>query len=266
MTGRLSASEESRSGARDRFWPDGDRCRSACSTVASVSLPAGQANWWTVALLLGLFAFWAGMVLAGSDYPGGYDWPYTTISSLVYPERNPGGFLWARGGLGLCGACGLYWTVCAASNRTRGAGLQAIGIYTLGFGYLCMMCCASLPAIPRGHEALALAAFVSLCVGAALISFERLHQRASQRRLARTPWLLAGIVAGPAFAPVLFAAFAQTYVARALPTLPWVSPAWRARGIPVHLSFAFWEWVTCAVLSLYLAVLSGAAVPRTRIS
>lgn len=215
-----------------------------------------------VALLLGLFGFWAGMVLAGSNYPGGYDWPYTTISSLVYPERNPGGFLWARGGMGLCGACGLYWTAWAARNRTRGAVLQAVGIRTLGFGYLCMLCCASLPDIPRGHDALALAAFVSLCVGAALISFELIHRRAKQRRLAGARWVLAGIVAGLAFAPVLFAVFTQAYVSRALPTLPWVSPAWRARGIPVHLSFAFWEWVTCAVLSLYLAILSGAAVTR----
>lgn len=215
-----------------------------------------------LALLLGLFAFWTGMVLAGSNYPGGYDWPYTTISSLVYPERNPGGFLWARGGMGLCGACGLYWTAWAARNRKRGAVRRAVGICALGFGYLCMMGCALLPDIPRGHDALALAAFVSLCVGTPLLSFELIHQRAKQRRLAGSPWLLAGIVAGLAFAPVLFAAFTQAYVSRALPTLPWVSPAWRARGIPVHLSFAFWEWVTCAVLSFYLAILSGTAVTR----
>jgi hypothetical protein len=215
-----------------------------------------------VALLLGLLAFWAGMVLAGSNYPGGYDWPYTTISSLVYPERNPGGFLWARGGIGLCGACGLYGTAWAARNWNGGAALQAVGIRTLGFGYLCMMCCALLPDIPRGHDALALAAFVSLCVGTVLISFAVIHQRAKQNRLAGAPRLVAGIVAGLAFAPVLCAAFAQAYVSRALPTLPWVSHAWRARGIPVHLSFAFWEWVTCAVLSFYLAILSGTAVTR----
>ena len=217
-----------------------------------------------VALLLGLFAFWTGMVLAGSNYPGGYDWPYTTISSLVYPERNPGGFLWARGGMGLCGACGLYCTAWAARNRKRGTVRQAVGICTLGFGYLCMMCCALLPDIPRGHDSLALAAFVSLCVGAALISFEVIHQRAKQHRLAAAAWLLAGSVAALVFAPVLIAAFVftQAYVSRALPTLPWVGPVWRARGIPVHLSFAFWEWVTCAVLSLYLAVLRGTAVTR----
>jgi hypothetical protein len=30
-----------------------------------------------------------------------------------------------------------------------------------------------------------------------------------------------------------------------------VGLAWRARGAPVYLSFAFWEWATCAVLSAY---------------
>ena len=215
-----------------------------------------------MAVLLGLLAFWIGMILAGSNYPGGYDWPYTTISSLLYSERNPGGFLWARGGIGLCGVCGLYWTAWAARNRKRGTVLQVVGICTLGCGYLCMMCCAVFPDIPRGHDAVALAAFVSLCVGAALTSFELIHQKARQRRLAVAPWLLACTVAGLAFAPVLFAAFTQAYVSRALPTLPWVSPAWRSRGIPVYLSFGFWEWVTCAVLSLYLAILSGTAVKR----
>jgi len=214
-----------------------------------------------VAVLLGLLAFWTGMILAASHYPGGYDWAYTTISSLVYPERNPGGFLWARGGIGLCGACGLYGTAWAARHRKRGTVLQAAGLCTLGLGYLCMICCAVLPDIPRGHDALALAAFVSLCVGAALTSFAAIHRRARQRR-GRVPWLLASTVAGLAFAPVLFAAFTQAYVSRVLPTLPWVSPAWRSREIPVHLSFGFWEWVTCADLSLYLAVLSGTAAPR----
>jgi hypothetical protein len=83
------------------------------------------------------------MLLAARNYPGGYDWPYTTISSLVYAERNPSGFLWA-------------------------------------------------------------------------------------------------------------------------PALPWVSPAWRAREVPVWLSFAFWEWVTCASLSLDPKLLSRTAFAGPR--
>ena len=43
--------------------------------------------------------------------------------------------------------------------------------------------------------------------------------------------------------------------------LPWVSLAWRARGVPVYISFAFWEWLTCLVLSAYMVIL---AVTTTR--
>ena len=54
----------------------------------------------------GLLAFWAGMLLAARHYPSEYDWRYMTMSSLVYPDRNPAGHLWATGGILLCGLCG----------------------------------------------------------------------------------------------------------------------------------------------------------------
>jgi hypothetical protein len=52
----------------------------------------------------------------------------------------------------------------------------------------------------------------------------------------------------------------QADVARAFPHLPWVGLEWRARGVPVCLSFAFWEWATCAVLSAYIMALSFATL------
>jgi len=69
------------------------------------------------------------------------------------------------------------------------------------------------------------------------------------------------MLAGFAVSPILLAAVAQAYVSNALPALPWVSLEWRDRGVPVYLSFAFWEWVTCAVFSLYLLALSRATAP-----
>src|SRR5215469_16794292 len=59
---------------------------------------------------LGTLAFWVGMAVASRSYPSEYDWRYITISSLVYAERNPSGFLWARAGILMCGVAGLYWT------------------------------------------------------------------------------------------------------------------------------------------------------------
>ena len=58
----------------------------------------------------GVLAFWIGMVSAARGNPTEYDWRYITMSSLVYAERNPGGFLWARAGIALCGLAGLWWT------------------------------------------------------------------------------------------------------------------------------------------------------------
>lgn len=219
-----------------------------------------------IPVILGLLAFWAGMAAAGHNYPGGYDWLYTTISSLVYAERNPKGFLWARSGMLFCGALGLCWTTRFPRSRKQWAGLQAAGIRTLASGYLCMICCALLPEqslrIAKGHDLLALAAFLSLCIGTVLVSFAVVYRSAKQRQLAGGPSLYAGVLAGLAFAPVLLASCVQAYVSHALPTLPWVSPVWRARGVPAYLSFAFWEWVTCAVVTLYLAILSGIAAHR----
>ena len=57
----------------------------------------------------GVLAFWNGLWMAGQRYPSEYDWRYMTISSLLYPERNPDGYLWAWGGIVLCGLGGLCW-------------------------------------------------------------------------------------------------------------------------------------------------------------
>lgn len=61
----------------------------------------------------------------------------------------------------------------------------------------------------------------------------------------------AGVLAAVPLLPILLAAITQAYISHARPDLPWVGLVWRARGAPVYLSFAFWEWTTCAVFSAY---------------
>ena len=61
--------------------------------------------------------------------------------------------------------------------------------------------------------------------------------------------------------PILTAGIAEAYVYYVFPRLGWVNLSWRARGIPPYLSFAFWEWVTCVVLSVYMLALSFAPRP-----
>jgi hypothetical protein len=76
------------------------------------------------------------------------------------------------------------------------------------------------------------------------------------------PRLYAAALVGAAMLPIVLAGAAQAYVYLEVPDLPWISLAWRARGVPVYISFAFWEWVTCLVLSAYMVIL---AVTTTRL-
>ncbi|MBV8910858.1 MAG: hypothetical protein JOZ89_08865 [Gammaproteobacteria bacterium] len=217
----------------------------------------------------GVLAFWCGMWIAAERYPSEYDWRYITISSLVYPDRNPGGYLWAWAGVALCALAGLYWTgvrirqgehtAAASPAGEREAGpTRAAGVRALGVGYLCMMCCGLLPGpllrLPKLHELLALTAFFGIGIG--LVQSVRVAALPGNRRG------YAAVLAGAAVSPIVLAALAQAYVSYALPRLPWVSLAWRTRGVPAYLSFAFWEWITCGVFSVYMLVLCWTTDPR----
>lgn len=210
---------------------------------------------------IGVFAFWAGLWVAARKYPSEYDWRYMTISSLVYPDRNPQGFRWAWRGLILCALGGLCWTaVLLRDSRQDGRGRTSVGIWALGVGYLCMLSCAWLPAwlprLPRGHDLLALSSFLGLCAGIVALTFRFTYRTLLHRTEPRNHHLLyACLLAGLALSPIVLAALTQAYVSYALPDLPWVGLVWRARGAPVYLSFALWEWTTCAVFSVYTLTL-----------
>ena len=214
---------------------------------------------WCAPASLGVLAFWGGMLMAAHRYPSEYDWRYMTISSLVYDDRNPNGYLWARAGIVMCGLAGLYMTAGLARTRRQAGGAECpVGIWALRLGYFCMVCCALLPerllGLPRSHDFLALAAFICVCVGMAHSTFNAVKRSVRPGRPGN-PMLAAAILAGIPLYPIALAILAQAYVSFALPQLPWVSLAWRARGVHVYLSFAFWEWVTCVLFSAYMIIL-----------
>jgi hypothetical protein len=197
---------------------------------------------------LGVVAFWGGLWMAGRRYPSEYDWRYMSISNLLYTDRNPVGYPWAWGGLMLCALGGLCWTsVLARDTSEKDAGLRPAGIWALMLGYAFIVC-ALLPArllrVPKGHEILALSAFFGLCIGIVQLTFGAAKRKTNSRTYA-------GSLAGVALVPVLLAVVVPAYVSCALPELPWVGLEWRSRGIPVYLSFAFWEWITCVVFTMY---------------
>jgi hypothetical protein len=116
--------------------------------------------------------------------------------------------------------------------------------------------------LPRGHDLLALLAFVAICVGTVQLTYlaveRNLHRRSRDFRGGAR--VLAAMVAGAALLPILLEGATQADVAHAFPHLPWVGLEWRARGVPMYLSFAFWEWSACAVFSVYTMGLSIATI------
>ena len=92
-------------------------CRSMAAGFSPKRLPRFSREALCATAPLGVLAFWGGLVMAGQRYPSQYDWRYMTISSLVYPDRDPGGYLWAWAGIVLCGLGGLCWVAVLARNR-----------------------------------------------------------------------------------------------------------------------------------------------------
>jgi hypothetical protein len=222
---------------------------------------------------LGVLGFWAGLWAASRRFPSEYDWRYMTISSLLYPDRDPDGYAWAWGGVVLCASGGLCWVAAlVAANRVTEPRSSPAGIRALGFGYICMVCCALWPGrllqLPRGHDLLALLAFVAICVGTVHLTYlavARNLRRCSPDFPTRAR-AVGGVVAGAPLLPILLVGLTQADVAHAFPHLPWVGLEWRARGVPWYLSFAFWEWSTCAVFSAYTISLSAATMRGARVA
>jgi hypothetical protein len=207
-----------------------------------------------------VFGFWAGLRAASMRFPAEFDWRYMTISSLLYPDRDPNGYLWAWSGLVICALGGLCWVSVLKSRA------PSTGVWALGFGYVCMVCCALWPGrllkLPRGHDLLALLAFVAICVGTVQLTYLAVARNLRRRSpgFPSRARIVGGFIAGAALLPILFEGLTQAEVAHAFPHLPWVGLEWRARGVPVYLSFAFWEWSTCAVFSAYTASLAAATM------
>ncbi len=221
------------------------------------SLPIAQ-GLIRIAAPLAVMAFWAGLLTAALRFPGGYDWLYQPISNLLYPDRDPRGYLWAWAGVELCGLGGLLWTAQLHADRPDASLKSQAALWPLRVGFVCM-CGAVVPdqwlSLSKGHEVLAVFAFLGICSGVVWLVFTAIDRRVPHRfqRLAR---LRAAIGASVPLIPVALAGLTQAYLALARPNLPWVSPAWRARGIPLYLSFAVWQWSACGLFSICLLALS----------
>jgi hypothetical protein len=206
-----------------------------------------------------------GVVMAGRQFPGGFDWAYTVISRLGSSRHNPGGAFWLSGSL-LVAVCLLWPVATHLGGRTAGAGRPwvagtALRVGLIGGALLALegLLLLDLTRLGRkGHEVLALATFLGFYGGVLGLFVHRIRD--------------AGAAIWPALlvmAPLCAVGGSQLALYLGQRDLGWVNTGWREMGVPLWLSFAFWQWLAVAFLGLglgYLVVASGrnAASARSR--
>ena len=219
-----------------------------------------QAIWWYLTSLLILIL---GMLIAARHFPGGFDWPYTVASALASRKHNPEGSFWFSGGFFI--SMVLLWPYVSSLKKRLCPSLSTaadFAIVALRLGLIC----GSLVAAERlfihhlsdwvykAHEILALLFFLGLYIGV----FTLLVQVMRHHKIYIIPILL---VAGP----LLAIGLTQLWLYFDQRDLGWVDTSWREMGIPIWLSFAFWQWLANACLSLCLGFLSFIRIEEKRI-
>jgi hypothetical protein len=237
----------------------------------------------------------AGAAAAMASFPGGFDWSYTVISKLASQKHNPTGglllsaallaamvVLWpvasylARtsgpaGATGASGSAGGTEASGSAGATGTGAGdtagrppprraLMALRVGIAGGALLGLEGLLQLDfsgVARKGHEVLALLTFAGL-YGGVLGLYA--HRIGSNRTFA-WPALLVLL-------PMIAVLVSQTTLYFDQRDLGWVNTNWRELGVPLWLSFAFWQWAAVTLLWLGLGhlVVSARAGARTAVA
>ncbi len=225
--------------------------------AAGRGLYLNSASWWYLAALAVLGA---GSMLAASRFPGGFDWAYTVASALASQKHNPQGSFWFASALTL--AMALLWPYVSALKQRQDSThpeLVTFSIRALRTGLLCgallgleRLLIRDLSAqLYKAHETLGLFTFLGLYFG--IISL-LVRAMLSQKTHVFTLMLIAS--------PLLAIGITQYWLYLDQRDLGWVDTGWRAMGIPVWLSFAFWQWLAIGFLWLGLGLLSFTGVRR----
>ena len=209
-----------------------------------------QALWWYIASLL-VLAF--GSFLSAKQYPGGFDWIYTVASALASQKHNPAGYMWFASTLGL--AMLLLWPYVTALQKARHPALPAtsIAISALRAGLICGMLLGLEKLLIRdlsnwvykAHEILGLLTFTGLYIGILIL----MVQAMLRQRVYALPLLLVA-------SPLAVIGITQFWLYLDQRDLGWVDTSWRDMGIPLWLSFAFWQWLAIGFLWAGLGLLS----------
>lgn len=225
--------------------------------IAVRCLYLNSTSWWYLAALAVLVT---GSMLAASRFPGGFDWAYTVASALASQKHNPQGSFWFAGALALTMA--LLWPYVSALKQRQDSTypeLVTFAIQALRTGLLSgallgleRLLIRDLSAqLHKAHEILGLFTFFGLYFG---IIGLLVHAMLRQKAHVFTLMLIVS--------PLLAICITQFWLYLDQRDLGWVDTGWRAMGIPVWLSFAFWQWLAIGFLWLGLGLLFFTSLRR----
>lgn len=203
--------------------------------------------------VLSIFILIAGIKLSLDYYPSNFNWLYTVASSLGSARDNPSGRVWYTSGLGL--AMLLQWPYVSALRKRIGpsaTGLTRVALASLGTGIgagiLLGLQGVFVPDlsewITKGHEIIALVVFSSLHLGIFLLLAQAMWRRK-----------VFGVSAVIVVLPFLAIALSQLFLWLAQRNIGWVGQHWEKTGIPLWLSFAFWQWLSIGFVIIGLGLL-----------
>jgi hypothetical protein len=199
---------------------------------------------------LSAVTFALGFVLAARHYPNGFDWTHKVISSLASPKHNPDGGRWFAGAITLSLAS--LWPVVSSIARS-GVAVRVLRIGLL-FGMLVgidqLLLFRLTEAVHKGHEALAVIAFVAVYVGVVGLQLSHLRQGRRPR------WSVALVLL-----PLVAVGVSQLVLYLGQRSIGWVDHDWHER--PFWGRFAFWQWLAGVALWLAIGQLSFSAGKRS---
>ena len=200
--------------------------------------------------------------MAARDYPGGFDWRYTVASALASQKHNPIGSAWFSSAMSL--SMVLLWPYVTTLKKGLCPSLPAAAEFAIGALRIGMVC-GALVGVERlfirdlsawlynAHEILALITFLGLYFGVlGLLFLIMLRQKfyIFTFLLVVSPIVAIGII--------LFLLYLDQR------DLGWVDSSWREIGIPIWLSFAFWQWLAIGFLGAGLGLLSFTRIEENK--
>lgn len=241
--------------------------------------PSGKTEWskgfvlWFWYPLASLW-FIIGVTAAAYFLDGSFDWRYRTLSSLGSASANPRGYAYCCLGMMISFSMGLplcsYFRVRfepiapkAARASSRFLKIGFLGVVAVGFERLLFQG-ISLP-IHKTHEYISIVTFFGLLLG--IIGFWFCVTRWLILERQWPVWALSALSLF-SVGPIVGTGLSQAYLYFIPNEFGWVGPHWAELGVPLYLSFAFWEWLTVVGIFIYLLLILlflPAEIPRSNL-